>query len=323
MIYEYAIEPELAVSWGKDRAEFRYYYNQFGLGTPRMMADFPKFKNWRKQFRQAAANADETNEMARIEEIFKILKEKRIHRNGFDYDGNIPWLKNAELEHARKEFHAILAKTNPTNHSKVLTPSSLDLSNLWQVKKQFYCPRQAHDMAQIVKEMLSNCSEVHFIDPYFDPSVKRWRRSFKDFLKSLFDGRTYRPEIERIIVHTSDKTGFTYKYLKDASKKKLPSVIPLDISLAVKMWKQQDGGERLHNRYILTDIGGVKFDPGLDDGEEGESVEVILLERDLYEKQWNDYVKRPAFILEESPIEIKGIGNIKNAKEISKTNSSN
>jgi hypothetical protein len=34
MIYEYAIEPELVVAWGKDRADYRYFYEQFGLGTP-------------------------------------------------------------------------------------------------------------------------------------------------------------------------------------------------------------------------------------------------------------------------------------------------
>ena len=42
---------------------------------------------------------------------------------------------------------------------------------------------------------------------------------------------------------------------------------------------------KLHERFILTDIGGVKVGPGLDDGRESENFEVILLKRNLYEKQ--------------------------------------
>jgi hypothetical protein len=29
-------------------------------------------------------------------------------------------------------------------------------------------------------------------------------------------------------------------------------------------WKERENGERFHARYILTDIGGVRFDAGLD-----------------------------------------------------------
>jgi len=52
MINEYAIEPALAVAWAKNQSEFEYYYEKFGLGRSKIMSEFPKFKNWRKQFKR-------------------------------------------------------------------------------------------------------------------------------------------------------------------------------------------------------------------------------------------------------------------------------
>ena len=305
MIYEYALEPELVVAWGKDRGDYRYFYEQFGIGTPRMMAEFPKLKNWRKQFKQAAADADETNELPRITALFELIKERIVRRDGFEYDGILSWLENAESENARQEFQAILARNNPRHHAKVLPPGVLETSPLWRIDKQVYCPRRANDMAEVVVTMLSNCSTVHFIDPYFGPENARFHRPIEAFLHVITAKRLCRPVIEKITVHTSNRANFDF--FKQACEDKLRPRISAGTRLTFQRWKERDGGEQLHHRYILTDIGGVKFDPGLDDGRVGQTVEVILLERNLYEKHWNDYIANPAFDPAEDPFEIIGI----------------
>src|SRR5438046_1918701 len=43
----------------------------------------------------------------------------------------------------------------------------------------------------------------------------------------------------------------------------------------IRILSQIAGGEKLHNRYVLTDYGGVVFGVGLDSGEPGESDEVL------------------------------------------------
>lgn len=307
MIYEYAIEPELVVSWGKDRADYRYFCEQFGLGTPRMMAEFPKFKNWRKQFKQAAASADETNELPRITALFNLLNERLIRRDGFAYDETVSWLENTESENTRQEFQAILAQANPRHHAKVLTSSTMEASQFWQVEKQVYCPRQATKMAQLVAAMLSNCAEVHFIDPHFGPDNPKWRRPLEAFLNVIAANRPCRPAIKQITVHISGEGNKAdFDFFRQACEKQLRTRIPVGICLTLQRWKQRGGGEKLHDRYILTDIGGLKVDPGLDDGNQGESFVVVLLERNLYEKQWADYVVSPAFEPSEDPLEIVG-----------------
>ena len=312
MIYEYAIDPELVVAWGKDRKDCRYFFNEFGLGTSRIMAEFPNFKKWRKQFRQAWATAGD-NEKKRIEELFKRITEKRVHRLDHDYDGNRTWLENAEEENRRYGFQAILSVDNPQGHDQILSAAVLDdLPDdhpLWHIKSQCSCARQAQEMADLVSPLLTNCSELHFVDPHFRHDDIRHRRPLAEFLEKVARLRHRRPAIEKIIMHTApnDKKYSSTSCFREECEQKLPGHIPEGLQLELKRWRQRSGGEKLHNRYILTDIGGVKVDPGLDEGEEGESFEVICLERAPYEKQWNDYVRSPAFDpSDEQPVTVMG-----------------
>jgi hypothetical protein len=39
------------------------------------------------------------------------------------------------------------------------------------------------------------------------------------------------------------------------------------VSVEFVRWRQKAGGDKLHNRYVLTDIGGVSLGVGLDEGQ--------------------------------------------------------
>jgi len=303
MIYEYAIEPTLAVAWGKSQSEFEYYYEKFGLGQSKIMSEFPKFKNWRKQFKQAAAGAQDF-ELQRITALFNLLVERRIIREGFTYDGTTSWLENAETENDRCPFQAILSSENPRKHKSVLSQTSVKSSNLWKTVEQDYCPRMSENMAQLVLPILSNCSRLYLIDPHFGPENPRHRRPIEAFLKCMANNRFGKPLPDCIEIHTSDKAAF--EFFKDTCQEKLPALIPSGYRVKLKRWIARPGGEKFHQRFILSDIGGVEVDPGLDDGNEGESFKVMLLKRKMFEKHWQDFIAAHAFDLAEAPLEIFG-----------------
>ena len=303
MIYEYGIEPALAVAWAKSQSEFEYFFEKFGLGQSKIMSEFPKFKNWRKQFKQAAAGAQDF-ELQRITALFNLFVERRVIREGFTYDGTISWLENAEAENDRCPFKAILSTENPRKHKSVLSQASIKSSNLWKTEEQDYCPRMSENMAQLVLPILSNCSELHFIDPHFGPENSRHRRPIEAFLKCMANNRFGKPFPDCIEIHTSDKAAF--EFFKDTCQEKLPALIPSGYRVKLKRWIARPGGEKFHQRFILSDIGGVEVDPGLDDGNEGESFKVMLLKRKMFEKHWQDFIAAPAFDLAEAPLEIFG-----------------
>jgi hypothetical protein len=69
------------------------------------------------------------------------------------------------------------------------------------------------------------------------------------------------------------------------------------------LWMERRGGPQFHERLIVTDLGGVVVDPGIDDGPEGETYVLRLLGKresidylikfmpatapyDLYQESW-------------------------------------
>lgn len=295
MIYEFAIEPDLVATWGHP-SEYRFFVDKFGLGTARIMSEFPKLKNWRRQLLRVATGAGDL-ELERITALIYILSEKMISRQNVQYDGSISWLKNAERENNRKKFHAILAASNPRNHADVLNGKNLGVNseNRWDLNSEKIIERKADKMAEAVLSMLSNCTMAIFIDPHFGPENARHRRTIKEFMQVLAQNRNNLP-LNRVEIHTQEKSA--EDFFKNECEDKMPKCIPTGVKVRFVRWKQKDSGEKLHNRFILTDIGGVKFGVGLDDGRSGETDEVSLLTKETYELRWSQYVSdNPAFDL--------------------------
>jgi hypothetical protein len=64
--------------------------------------------------------------------------------------------------------------------------------------------------------------------------------------------------------------------------------------------------ERLHDRFVLTDRGGVLSTYGWDSGEPGQTSEVSLLDEDSYLLRWKQYQREnAAFDLVGEPFLIK------------------
>ena len=104
MIHAFALEPEVVATWGR-LEEFRFIYDKFGLGTPRALLELPKFTKWKGAVYDAARNLALTDtDIKRIEELFRILGEKRCRRTHPVYDGDANWLEKAEAEFERRPF---------------------------------------------------------------------------------------------------------------------------------------------------------------------------------------------------------------------------
>ena len=158
-------------------------------------------------------------------------------------------------------------------------------------------------MAEVMAPMLKCSSVVIFIDPHFRPDKPRYRRPFNAFLERMVCQRPGE-RLKRIEVHTSAKDPRT----EDFFQKQLHKCVPKGVKILVRRLKQKRDGEKLHNRYILTDLGGVTFGIGLDDGEVGETDDIMLMDRDQYDLRWSQYGGDPPteFEQEGDSIEVEG-----------------
>ena len=126
--------------------------------------------------------------------------------------------------------------------------------------------------------------------------TNRYKNPLREFLRIICDGRR---EV-KLEYHTLADSRTPWDVFQQDCQDELPDIIPRGFKLTVRRWKERPRGERLHNRYILTDIGGVLFGYGLDEGTGTD--DISRLSREIYRKRCNDYGysgSNPAFDLEE------------------------
>lgn len=69
----------------------------------------------------------------------------------------------------------------------------------------------------------------------------------------------------------------------------MPAVIPIGMQVTIGLWRQRVNGEEIHNRYILTDRGGVKFGNSLREGDAGTTDDINLLSGEQHKLRLNQY----------------------------------
>jgi len=275
------------------------------------MLEFPVFKKWRRAvFGAATALQLSQEDMKRVEELFRILGERRCRRADSIYDGLRTWLENAEQEYDRRPFAAILATANPRGRSEVLQENQLVPSEpRWGCAVGANPARTPESLAGALSAMLVNCRSLHLIDPHFGPENPRHRRVLEAVIGVLSENGVV-PQIVR--VHCSEKSDLAF-FESEAAR--MANRLPIGITVEFVRWRQRVGGDRLHNRYVLTDLGGVLFGVGLDAGAEGETDDVVLLPRDQYNFRWAQYVESGrAFEQVDTPASIRGtrtLGNVR------------
>ncbi len=200
-----------------------------------------------------------------------------------------PGLWHALAEHARRPFSAIIAQKNPDTSAAVICQTDLDELEepRWQAERQRRIERTATEMATCAETLLRNAKDILFIDPYFTPQDQRFKRLLQAFLQVVAQRPPGIP-VARIEIHTGhDGSAGTKSFFDAECRKHLPSLIPRDLKIRLIRWDRN----YLHNRFILTEYGGLKFATGLDehDGSARTHDIVDLLEPEPYAKTWQEY----------------------------------
>ena len=200
---------------------------------------------------------------------------------------------------------------NPRNHPAVIVEEDLGKKPdcRWDCPIASTPVRDAKELAKSVSSLLENCSNLHLIDPHFNPAVKRYRVALEELLTAAMNKRTGTLETT---IHCAFKKDTPVGSLKLFEKKAfhLKRCLPKGVTLYFKRWNTHDAEgdwEKFHNRYILTDLGGVIFGTGLDDGRSSHTEDINLLSAEQYYIRWKQFVV-PANKLElvDCPLPVKG-----------------
>lgn len=300
MIHAFALEPRLVATWGR-REAFRYFRDRFGLGTTRVLLELPAFKTWKRAVYDAANQLALTEQdMLRIAELFQFFAEHKCRREDSVYDGVLSWLQYAEREYDRRPFAAILATENPRGHGAVLLDGQLETDPRWNCPHGASPPRTPAGLVTALSALILNCRTLHLVDPHFGPENVRHRKVLEALLDRL-GAHGVTPQLVR--VHCLAKGPLAFF---EQSARRMAQNLPRRISVEFVRLAQRPGGEKIHNRYVLTDLGGVSLGVGLEVGNVGETDDLSLLTREQYQLRWQQYVNQTAFDLVDMPTTIHG-----------------
>jgi hypothetical protein len=308
MIYEFAVDPELLLHWAKS-SQFKFWRGQFGLGQPRVATALSSKKKWKKLAREVLQKAQFASglDSTRAEQLVKLMSGDDpnfpvVERPGATFEGNVPWLDNALREHNRYPLQGILTPTTHRIEAVVIdaTDYSVD-SPAWDLPAEAPVPRTAEDFSRVLGPMLRAARTLVIIDPYMDFHQKRWR----DPILALTAQATQSGvPLQRLILVTGNRIDAKEleRQWREAVRRYEPALcmlMPPDAKVTVRVIAERRDGQKLHDRFVLTEIGGARFTVGLDTGVQGQTDGCHRLAKAHWEEAWRDYVECKSFDLVE------------------------
>lgn len=290
MIKEYAIDPEIIFEIAQDRKTFRQVIQAFGVGRPRIASTFPKqnSRKWMSFCRQFTPTDIKPIAGAMAEELIIAFKEACVHRGGVSSSGKEQWPEDVVAENQRLPFDAVLSNRELDLKNLLTLDQIDDEGSLWECEEQFQPQRTEEGLCSVVGNLLACSKKIVVVEPY--ARNNRAIVSICAFIQTAFRNRRPSEPLQFEVLYRDDEGGKRVAdFILDEVSRRLGR-IEYQFELTVKGLIEYPRGEAIHNRYILTELGGVSFGYGTDVGEEFHTDDVILLHKEMWQRRWGQYV---------------------------------
>lgn len=297
MIKEVAIDPKVLLEWSKDIRDYRDFNRDYGIGTPRIVSSFPKgnFKNLKKYLlRKSDALPNELHK-ARYTEMIMLL-DKNLYLRDAAQDSSKDWYELIANESVA--FDTVIAKEHfPCNN--VISLDKLYDSKFQFLKHQISFNRTPVDFINSIRGFIHlTTSKIVIIDAFcYQKNAMLTMNKIIDEIKN----RKFKSQIVEILIIYKDNPKNKHQKVPEPSFfrhnfEHITGSLPDDIILNIVQLRESENSDVFHNRYIMNDVGGITIGHGLDLSDaEGATDEVTLLEKNIYEKRWKQFVTQIEF----------------------------
>ncbi|MDP9562995.1 UNVERIFIED_ORG: hypothetical protein J2740_004204 [Rhizobium nepotum] len=258
MLSEYAVEPEAI---GSDWKNFKDLIDRFGSDKGRLISRFPS--KWEKKVVQAAKAAG-VPEVRMLSIVERLRNEKhKVADFCRDYDHALDWIGNALREHGERPFRAIICESDASGCGEVLKPDDCaDAEPLMRAPLSQDITRVPADIAAPLIMLAAAAREIDLVDPFFD--LRGTNGDYQSPLMVLLAGLAaipVSPRTLRIHFRTHPSRPPTQMLAQDSATR-TAGAIPPGFTVELYEWEQIQGGEDLHDRFFLTDVGGAMIGAG-------------------------------------------------------------
>jgi hypothetical protein len=200
----------------------------------------------------------------------KLLKQNRLCRSRANLNQQPAdyrqWCQEAVGSHVNEPLTGImttnsLAEENNAN-DKIASIEKLSNAQWWQDRSaSVRLVRNTAEYQKHLRLILKYANSLMFIDPYLDPSVRRYRE-FVELLRAAHHaGPAPYIEIHRVSGKDSgrERVGKGNAYWEKLFSDALGAVVaPLNIHVEIFIW------DDFHDRYLITDLIGIQLPNGFD-----------------------------------------------------------
>lgn len=187
---------------------------------------------------------------------------------------DLEWLAEFVLAHSENPFDAIVTLLTSRISCDGLpdcvyeVESILDKPLFQNYEHSRRVKRRASEFIKFLKPLMLYSQSILLIDPHIDPTVERYRRPIAALINTAFDrGRYPNPAIFEI--HLKAKEDVAQQ--ENEIKKELTPRMNSECRVRFVLWAERQSQETFHNRFILTNICGIKVGQGLDEPKHGGS----------------------------------------------------
>jgi hypothetical protein len=182
------------------------------------------------------------------------------------------WLNEFLLAHRENPFNAIVTLLTSRENCDGLKDcvheleSILDAPMLQNYERSKQVKREVSEFIKILKPLLLYSRSILLIDPHIDPTVQRYKRPITGIINEAFDrGRYPSPAFFEIHLKAKEDIPEQEKKIKEGFG---PLMNP-GTQARVVLWAEREIQETFHNRFILTDLCGIRVGQGLDEPKHG------------------------------------------------------
>lgn len=278
MFYEYAITPEVfepSFLTGNGASSVILIQLFRGICENGMISDLHK-SEWSRVVARCIGEAPSQKTKTDLMKLLSVLKDRnrlvRHPKRATNPNDDLEWLELAREAHNRAPLDAILLTPELLDRSGVNDGILVDISDAldlpaWLGRRRSETIKQREeDYRGLLPKILRHAKRLYLIDPFFRPDRRQWTDTI-EICASLLGQRGFEPLQGIIEIHTGDPSNRRSpadEFAAWDSWKRKHFAPNYRHTLSVAMWKRFDDGERVHDRFLITDQVGLSIAGGLD-----------------------------------------------------------
>lgn len=281
----YALEPDCYVEWGG----VGLLHDAFGFDKGRLVSRFPS--DWLTLVKQRIQGMPHGLKMKDAEIRLQQMRRRLIPEHDRSYDRSKVWIENATHSHSQRNFACVICRQQSGMDSSCLGVDELsETDERWRSKHDEVVDRTPTNISKAASLLIDRSREILFVDPYFmqgQKNLSRWSDSLQSFYSIISASQVPKSRVEYHVRVESDISAIDFAQ-KCKTELSASGFLP-NPSLKILRWYEVLSKDAMHARYILTDVGGLRYDAGLDVGNPGKTTDVSLIGQALWKKRFEQY----------------------------------